>query len=428
MKIFVLQNKQFFDVNWEDLANKMKDPGDNLYLITTPALSKLLSAKDQAVFDGISILTTLELDSTERKIREYCNNAQDVKIITNDEYCVELCAALNQKFNQLSGYQKDKVFPYLNKVIMKEILTKSNILTPKFMKHQPDQYQKDAQAYISQVISKIGFPLIAKPMDEANNRDITLVQNEHELNLWCQTHQAIDKFELEEFINGTLLHCNSVFINGSLETLMVGKYLNPCLAFENNKPIGSIFLIPDSELYKKISEFNRKVLTALPCPENCVFHLELFEKEGKFYFLEIACRAPGAMLPKASVAAFGYNLAEFNYLLQVDGRSQAVTKILSEKNSAKNHVAWVWFPAMTGTVSKIKNFPVNCHYDINWNLKKDDVILPRAQRTNNVACSMLMVSQNYQDLVGDFNKLQNFMPFEVQDFAAQQDQNIISYN
>ena len=62
------------------------------------------------------------------------------------------------------------------------------------------------------------------------------------------------QFEIDEFIDGDLYHCDLIVFNDEISFFSVGAYANPLAQFSKGYPMGSIPVI-DKELNIRLLEF-----------------------------------------------------------------------------------------------------------------------------------------------------------------------------
>ena len=287
-------------------------------------------------------------------------------VITNDEYCLKLCGEVREYFNLL-GFQSKQVVPYLDKFLMKGLLANSLVKVPRNYMFSPKEYVHNKSVYLNQMATHLGFPLVAKPINEANNREVKIVNSTFELEKWAEEHATADNFELEEFIDGTLYHCNSIMHNNALQVLQIGEYANPPLCFAHGMPMGSITLPRYHELYNSIEKHNEVALTQVGIINNCITHLETFycKRRNGFVFLEVAARAPGALVSEMSSVYNGHNLEVLNLQLQM-GKVESIS--IKEPDA---YCFWYWFPVNKGQVECLsEDFSLSSEHKITWLVKK----------------------------------------------------------
>ena len=301
-------------------------------------------------------------------------------------------AQVREHFN-IAGLSTKQIQPFTDKVIMKTLLQKNNIRMPKHIKYDNVLFKKNRDQFIKTIIKEIKLPLVAKPNDESNSRNITIVNSEDELTKWCLDNSIKQNMFFEEFVSGTLFFCDSIVINNEIRTLLISEYINPPINFSKGKPHGSITIPKNSEIYNKISEFNNSVISALGKIHNCVHHLEIFyNNEYEYVFLEIAARAPGAYVNKISEIYINTNLEKLNFQMQIGMN-------INHNYNGATYAAWVWFPKKAGKVISKQNPKITSKSNIIWNTKEgeilDDIKPGEPNSANNACCIIVLENDNY---------------------------------
>lgn len=300
---------------------------------------------------------------------------REVKLCTNDEYCLELCGHLREVLG-IPGACRGDVLPFTDKLEMKQRLRAAGLQVPRFVAFDVAEYERSPGEYVSGVGNLLGFPLIAKPARGANNRDVELLTGDSELNGWCRRRARTGAFQLEEYIAGTLYHCNTIINDARVRTIQVGEYLWPCLDYAGGRPIGSITLDESDELYRRIQQLNVDVLAVLQPPQPCVTHLEVFRTpDDDLVFLEVAARAPGALVSEMCERRTGVHLVETALRLQMG--------IATEPPARRGlHCGWACFPCQEGIVAELSEPDVKCDHHIHWKapigtryLRDDDAVV-----------------------------------------------------
>jgi hypothetical protein len=111
------------------------------------------------------------------------------------------------------------------------------------------------------------------------------------------------RFELEEFVDGPILHYDGLMLNGELVAGIASKYLGTCLGFAHGEPLGSVQTPERTALRAPAMEFVHAVGI-----RNGPFHLEMIDAEGGLAFLEVAARAGGAGVVDVFQRATGIDL------------------------------------------------------------------------------------------------------------------------
>lgn len=391
--IFVFQFKQPIRIDWSFIRSRY--PNNRFILVSSNELLQNFSKKND--FDNILETNDFSYKVISNLIQNYTRNNKntEIKHVTNDEYCLTLVHELENQNKKLN-----LVHHYINKVKMKSLLQEQSISVPQFL-HVRNKNENNDFNHILKFFNY--FPLIGKPVSDANNRGVVKLETPEQLQSWLK--QDLDKDrEIEKFIDGTLYHCNSVILNDEIHVLTIGRYLNPCLDFNHGKPIGSIFISPNHILYKKISKFNEKVINTLGRIDRTVLHLECFvtEKED-IIFLEIAARAPGALLSEAASYVIGHNMEELNFHFQIE--EQFIPTLKKIENSS---AFWCWFPKPFGKTIAPMIFP-KLNSEATWYqyVKPGEVI--NEQNCNGPAYGVVAwTNNNLKQFHDDFAQLKDY--------------------
>lgn len=120
-------------------------------------------------------------------------------------------------------------------------------------------------------------------------------------------------FELEEYIEGDILHADALVGDGKLLHLVTSRYVNKPVDFAHGMPLGS-YQLPHEERHHA---FAQRVVDTLGIASGCV-HLEFFETPtGELVFLEIANRMGGAGVVGAHLRHTGVHLPSYEIALRL---------------------------------------------------------------------------------------------------------------
>jgi hypothetical protein len=414
MKTFIiLQKIVLFRADWRNLIPSAQSSAENrdyriILLVHEPTYEKLAESQKHC-FEHIFRIKTFDFENVKTTVQQIMSEYPgETRIITNDELCIDLAANVRAELS-LPGDTPELVQPFINKTVTKAKLASSGIRLPKFIHFDPKAYAADQVGYVSEIESTLKFPIFAKPINSAASQCTTLLTNLQELIGWCQVHQADDNFELDEYIEGVLFHCESVIRDNEIVFAQAGENAHPCFDFMSGKVTGSIALPDDDLMGKQILAFNRQVITALKTLPNCVTHLEVFRKhDGELVFLEIACRAPGGMIVQMHQYHCGINFEEAHFRMQMGLPFDA--SITPGPN-----YAWAWFPNEPGTVAGFASLPIKSDHQITWKVEIGDK-LTSAESLVDYAGGVILWNDNYDDLRNDFTSLTNFpTPFILTD-------------
>ncbi len=226
------------------------------------------------------------------------------RIIAFSENLLVVASQLRQRFD-IPGPGIEETQLVKDKVLMKTRLQEKGIRVPQFAR-LPKALSNEVA---NKLISKIGFPVIIKPVDGASSIGVSRVDNQQQLQDKIATlAESHYEWEIEEFIEGDIYHVDGlVDKNGKMLFCTACRYINTCIEFDHNSPLGGVMAHYDSDEYKGIEAFTQQSLSALNF-KRCPFHLELFvTKDNEIVFLEVAARVSGVDIPDMLVDVLGVN-------------------------------------------------------------------------------------------------------------------------
>src|SRR5262249_17286420 len=146
---------------------------------------------------------------------------------------------------------------------------------------------------------------------------------------------------------------------------MVGEYTHPNAEFLDGRVLGSVALDPDEPLYGPCAELSARVLTALGASDG-VYHLELFRRDdtGELVFLEVGPRPAGALVPEMYLAAYGLNLHDAVFAIQLGAGRFAHG--VGTAPARLRYAVWSWVPSVAGTVVHREDPRTQGELDIYW--------------------------------------------------------------
>jgi biotin carboxylase len=343
----------------------------------------------------------------QQKVSEliYARKLQKFDFLTHDEYSLAIVGKLRDAFNTGSpGF--NQVNKFLTKTTMKEVLN-DKIRIPKYVFFDYKEYIQNKEQYLNQIAQTLEFPIFAKPVDNAGACNTSKILSKEELVRWAEEHKSSSNFELDEFVNGTLYHIDSLIFNNKIIFSQVAKYAYPCFDFLQGKPVASI-VVPDLDSEStEMKNFNKQVIKAISPVPNGGTHLEVFKKSnGELVFVEIAARTPGALVPQMYEKYYGFKIEELHFRLQMG-------KMPSVNSNKKYYSAWVAYPIQEGIVTALRSPTVKSQYDIIWKVKVGDK-LSNPIELKDSALTILLWNDNYDVLREDFEYLTStFKPFTV---------------
>ncbi|WP_410657546.1 acetyl-CoA carboxylase biotin carboxylase subunit family protein [Amycolatopsis sp. lyj-112] len=154
---------------------------------------------------------------------------------------------------------------------------------------------------------------------------------------------------VEEFMAGDELHFDGVVRHGEVRFLGISRYLQNVIDIRNGGLVGSVTVDPttSASLYEQALELTTGSLEALGHTDG-VFHLEVFEHEGRLAFSECAGRIGGGMVYETTQAKFGVDLYD-EWARAVLGLPSAI----SAGRSDTSPYGWVQLIAHPGRVTSM---------------------------------------------------------------------------
>lgn len=402
--IFITTDVPFkFDLNKIVTALEGK-----MVLICFPSILSTSTQPLEDSFHNIIPNREFDLPNLTKLVQESCEKFNDFNpiILTADESVMMVTAQLRDYFGS-PGYDAKIIQRFTNKIVMKERLRGCDIGLPAYVRFNGTEFQENPEQYAQNAVSLLGFPMFAKPINGSGSADTTKIANHEALLSWCNEHRLDDNFELDEFIEGTLYHCDSVIQNGKIVLSLACREITPCFNFASGKMLCSLIIPFADKDFEMITKFNHKVLEALVPPKNSVTHCEIFKTEdNELIFLEIAARAPGAKVPQLYEKCFGWNMQEIYFKMQM-GLDINIGGNLS------CYAANCMFPRSSGKVLTKNELPrLTSRYEIYWDVEIGQNIT-RSTDITTTSCSLVIWNANYAELCRDIEVLGGWLPVKM---------------
>lgn len=319
-----------------------------------------------------------------------------LNIITHDEYSMALAAKLRDYYGMEPSY--NVISKFTDKFIMKESLSNTEIKIPKYIRFDQNHYLYDTN-YLRSIIDYLGLPIFAKKIMGTCSEGSQKINSLPELKRWAQNKKTQEEYELDEFLDGTVFHCDSLISDGKIIFTLVSRYASPPHLYQKGEPLGSILLPMSAEITKRLVAYNEEVLKSLKETPNGMTHLEVFRRpNNELFFLEIAARSAGAAVPEAYEVFLRDNIQELHY------RSQMGLPI--QLNQEKGpYSAWVWFPiTKEGPIAKFNIPLIKSKYTLKWHYKQGE-LLSKKDITKDRIGEIILYNESHQQLEKDFHYL-----------------------
>lgn len=318
-------------------------------------------------------------------LQKTINPKEETYLIGTSEYDLLDLARLRDSFG-LKGQKEQSALAFRDKVVMKDIVSKV-IKTP-FYKRLENKFD------VWSFVNKHGFPVVIKPVDGAGSVDTFVVNTEKELDntldkVWC------NNLMIETFVSGDMYHIDGIFSKDKLLLSRPSKYINGCLAYQENKYLGSVLLDEDNPLYERLNNNVETILKEMPTDKDfpTVFHCELFyTQEKEIVFCEIASRVGGGKIVETLQEVTGTNL------LKEWVKGQAGKPITYEDKKSGSG-GWIFIPSPSkGKVKQVSSLTLP-----DWviyeeiRVKENDVIDVALASVDYIA-AFVVKGENQQDV------------------------------
>ncbi|WP_289376062.1 ATP-grasp domain-containing protein [Paenibacillus silvae] len=296
-------------------------------------------------FDEIRYVDYLEsVGAIREHILQILQSHSIVALLTPGENAIEIGGQLRSEFG-IPGMQRNQAEAVRNKWIMKQMLHQRGIRTSRTaIALQQQDYLSFSATY--------GFPIIVKPLSGYGSINTFKLSSMEELLHYLQyTRKEQQRDLLEEFIQGTEFHCDSIVCQGKVVFASVSQYLFNCLDIATQqKPPASIAFPKGAEtdVILRIQDVNRQVIAALGINQS-VTHAELFvTPEGEVVFGEIGARIGGShVMPPCIKNTHGVDLFEAVTDLELG------TYTFTRQETSNKFTGMICFPSRAGVIQHI---------------------------------------------------------------------------
>jgi hypothetical protein len=398
----VVQNVASFRIDPASLAR----PDRSLALVCSPVKEAMLRQRGRAdAFDEIVVISDFTPDALARVVGTIMEKrTAETRLLCHDEYVLGAAAAVREKLG-IAGDRPANVRAFTDKLAMKAALP--GIRMPKHAAWDADAYAADPESYVAAILETVGLPAFVKPVNESGAVGAARIDTVEQLTDWAASAGPWE-FEIDEFVEGTLYHVDSAVRAGQIVHVHVNQDLHPCHEYADGKVNGSFTLPDDDPAVPVLKAFNEKVLATLrDKPRDGVFHHEVFlDAAQEPVFLEIAARAPAALIPMTGRIRWGVDIEETLFTLQ---RGEPFTP---PENHRGPFAAYVYFPKKAGTVTALKRQEIGSCHRWTWNIRPGDT-LDDATDIRDFAASVLLWNDDYAALRRDLDFLDAATVFEL---------------
>lgn len=328
-----------------------------------------------------------------------------VRIISLSEDNLLLAAQLRDDFS-IPGMRFEQAQSFRDKTIMKDILRKNNIRTPHYVKFD-NEAARNRKTYYNYLQHEIKLPFVLKPFNLLGGLGVVMVNSFEEFDSFCKTYEKEPayEYEVEEFISGTLFHCDSIINNKEVLFSTCCEYTNPNFDFQNGKSVISIPLKKNDPVAQRIFNFNNEVLNAMKLDQGISHHELFITHKNEHVFLEIAARSPGAIITPMYRRSFNVAMEDIDFKMQMNIPFQLMPTYDTYYLSGI-------LPTFSGTVKKLVSPDIKSKHEIKWIVKEGDQVSP-SMSLRDKSATIIAWNDNYEELYNDFNFLKNYQSILV---------------
>lgn len=225
------------------------------------------------------------------------------RVVALDEFDMENVSALREHL-RLPGMGLTTVRYFRDKLAMRGKAKEAGVRVPEFI--QVLNYQA-----LREFMARVPAPWLLKPRSQASAIGMKKMQRPEELWPWLdQLGDQQSFYLLEEFLPGQVFHIDGVVSDSNVLLAEAHEYGAPPLNVSHEGGVFTTHTLPrDSDDAKQLHSINQRLIRSLGLLRG-VTHAEFLKanRDGQFYFIEIAARVGGAYIADMIEAATGVNL------------------------------------------------------------------------------------------------------------------------
>ncbi|PRQ05096.1 ATP-grasp domain-containing protein [Enhygromyxa salina] len=246
--------------------------------------------------DYLEVPRILDEDAVIERASAWLRGRQIDRVLTNWEPTVLLAARLRERWG-VPGMSVDAVTGFRDKQLMKERVAAAGVRVPK-SERVVRQSAADTDS-VRAAASRIGLPLIIKPIAGAGSADTYSCRDQAQLDAAIEATRHVQDLSVEEYIEGEEFTYDTICVDGQPVYENVAQYLPKPLEARSHEWISPVIITVRDMHQAKIQNgvaLGRQVLKALGMGDGFT-HMEWFyTPKGEAVFGEIGCRPGGARL------------------------------------------------------------------------------------------------------------------------------------
>ncbi|MFF8691663.1 acetyl-CoA carboxylase biotin carboxylase subunit family protein [Streptomyces sp. NPDC015144] len=238
------------------------------------------------------------------------------RVISMSEYELLDAARLRADLG-VEGATVEQVELARDKVLMKRAVAAAGLRVPRFLPVEEFLASGGASPWTGRTVLKPhrgASSVDVVVFDSAAEAHAALIGRRTGVASIDEDGRGLPDHEVEEFVEGPILHFDGLVERGSVLTLGAAEYVGTCLAYAQGAPMGSF----QREVTDTLADWVAAALAAVRI-ENGSFHLEAILDEFGPVFLEVGNRVGGADVVDTFELATGVHLPSFELRVLVGG-------------------------------------------------------------------------------------------------------------
>ena len=279
---------------------------------------------------------------------------------------------------------------------------------------ETQQYRQAPEAYLATAIERLSSTIFVKPVIGSGSEKTQIIRNLDELKAWCDDRvDAIEEFELNEFITGQLYSTSLVIKDGEPCYFAHCKHYRSDDKFLDGSPIGNIVVREEDPELNKLKQFSLDILESLDrgYPQAGVLNIDFFLEEGteEPVLMEIAACPPKGVVSKMFYTYQGVRLQELHMQLQMGDAPKLGLKPQKEWR----YSAYSSHPKKSGVVTEIEKPLFNSEMEVSWHIYLGQE-LQAATSMRDVAIAILLSNDDFSVLQADYETAHSRSFYKVQ--------------
>lgn len=293
----------------------------------------------------------------------------EVHVLSFFEFNVELAARLATELG-LHAFRIADYRRFRDKTIMKQRVAAAGLRAPRFQCIDNAAVESRTAAYFAELEQSLGLPFICKPIDAAGSVGVHKVASlEQFLAFQASGDCRRSVYEAEEFIDGTLFHCDFVVHEGKVVFRGCGEYFFPCFEASKGKIVGSILLPAHDPEFERVMGFAEACLDAFEV-EFGAYHMEVFRtaRTRELVFLEVGARPPGLDASKGYLSLTDVSMPTLLLRAHLGMAVQVV-------DDYAQSIVWGQIPAKGGTIRDLRMPATEGRVEVTFNRSIGDTLV-----------------------------------------------------